>query len=73
MARPRVIEIRISDPETVLLLERYRQFLAEEDCVEGSMRQIVEGMALAFLDDHERFGTWCKQHALAASNGETHT
>lgn len=72
MARPRVIEIRISDPETVLLLERYRQFLAEEDCVEGSMGQIVEGMVLAFLDDHVRFGAWCKQRALAASNGETH-
>lgn len=71
MARPRVIEITISDPATILLLRRYRQFLAEQDCVEGSMGQIVEGMALAFMDDHERFGDWCRQRALAASNGET--
>ena len=69
MARQKVIEITISDPETVLLLRGYRRFLAEEDGVRGSMQQIIEGMALAFMDDHDNFRTWCAKRALSAPRG----
>lgn len=69
MAQQRVIEITISDPKTVLLLRSYRKFLAEEDGVKGSMQQIVEGMALAFMDDHDNFRAWCTKRALAATRG----
>lgn len=70
MARKRVIEISISDPETILLLQSYRQFLVEEDGVNGTMQQIVEGMALTFMDDHDDFRAWCRKRALSASKGD---
>ena len=69
MAHKRVIEISISDPETILLLQCYHQFLAEEDGVTGSMGKIVEGMALAFMDEHDNFRAWCTKRALATSGG----
>ena len=69
MARERVIEITINDPATVLQLQRYRQFLAEEDGVNGSMEQIIEGMALAFMDEHDNFRVWCTKHATATAKG----
>lgn len=65
MARKRVIQITISDPGTVLLLQSYRKFLVEEESVDGSMQQIVEGMALAFMDEHDGFRAWCTNRALA--------
>lgn len=69
MARERVIEITINDPETVLQLQRYRQFLADEDGVNGSMEQIIEGIALAFMDEHDNFRAWCTKQALANAEG----
>nr|WP_199044340.1 hypothetical protein [Dyella sp. ASV24] len=71
MASKRVIQITISDPATVLLLQRYRQFLVEEESVGGSMQQIVEGIALAFMDEHDSFRAWCTKRAPADTT-ETH-
>lgn len=63
------LTITINDPETILKLQRYRQFLAEEDVVDGSMDQIAEGMMLGHMGDHDRFLDWCVSNAQPAPLG----
>jgi len=52
------ITVKIRDPETIALLQRYERFLQVEDECEGSMDQIAEGLILGFLDEHRRFAAW---------------
>lgn len=54
------ITVVIDDPATIQLLAKYRQFIAQEDFVEGTLDQAAEGLLLGCLDEHHRFNTWCK-------------
>lgn len=54
------ITVTIDDAATIQLLARYRQFIAQEDLVEGTLDQAAEGLILGCLDEHHRFNAWCQ-------------
>jgi hypothetical protein len=58
-----MLTITFSDPETILALQRYKQYITLEDGVESAsdeMDQICEGLVLACLDEHRGFAKWNK-------------
>jgi hypothetical protein len=59
------ITVKIDDPATIQLLARYRQFISQEDHVEGTLDQAAEGLILGCLDEHHRFNAWCQYQAAA--------
>jgi len=62
--------ITIEDPDTILLLQKYRRFIAQEDAVDGSMDEIAEGLILGLLDEHRRFASWCKENPTVHRSGD---
>jgi hypothetical protein len=54
------LTITIDDPDTILLLKKYRRFISQEDAVDGTMDQIAEGLILTMLDDNGRFADWVR-------------
>jgi hypothetical protein len=56
-----VLVITITDPETVVLLERYRQYVDQVDGERGTLDQLAEGLMLGMLDEHNRFREWSRQ------------
>lgn len=56
------MQITITDPATIDLLQRYAQYLEKVDGVTGTMDQLAEGMILGFLDEHTQFRWWDKRH-----------
>jgi len=65
------ITVTITDPATIQLLARYRQFIAQEDQVEGTLDQAAEGLILGCLDEHHRFNTWCQDQPAAQALPES--
>ncbi|CAD2265251.1 hypothetical protein X12_004524 (plasmid) [Xanthomonas arboricola] len=59
--------VRITDPETVALLESYRQFLGQVDEVSGSLDDVTQGLVLGLLDEHARFREWRRGTCTEAS------
>ncbi|MDI9239449.1 hypothetical protein QLQ15_11095 [Lysobacter sp. LF1] len=53
--------ISITDPDTVVLLERYRQYVDQVDGEKGTLDQLAEGLMLGMLDEHNRFREWSRQ------------
>ena len=51
----------ITDPDTVALLERYRQYVDQVDGQKGTLDQLAEGLMLGMLDEHNRFREWSRQ------------
>lgn len=64
------ITVTITDPATIQLLARYRQFIAQEDQVEGTLDQAAEGLILGCLDEHDRFNTWCHDQPAAQASAD---
>jgi hypothetical protein len=52
------LTITVTDPATIQLLARYRQFIKDEDGARGSIAEVVEGLIVGQLDGHERFAHW---------------
>lgn len=59
------MDIEISDPDTVLLINDYIRYLRQVDGIKGSMDQVAESMLLGFIDEHAQFRCWRKNQTLA--------
>lgn len=57
------MDIEISDPDTVLLINDYIRYLKQVDGVRGSADQVAESMLLGFIDEHTQFRNWRRTHA----------
>lgn len=57
------VDIEISDPDTVLLINDYIRYLKQVDGVRGSADQVAESMLLGFIDEHTQFRNWRRTHA----------
>jgi len=56
----------ISDAKTLELLRQYKQYVAQEDGVTGSINQLAEGLMVGCLDEHHRLREWSQQREVAA-------
>lgn len=56
------LTITFDDPDTIKLLLQYRAFIESEDDVQGTIREMAEGLIVGCLDDHSRFQSWSKAH-----------
>lgn len=62
------LTITVTDPATIDLLARYRQFIKDEDGTGGSITEMIEGLVVGCLDDHERFTSWCRRQNKPVAN-----
>ena len=60
------LTITISDPETIALLDRYKEYVGKIDGVRGTIDQLAEGLMLGSLDLHNRFQRWSREIAVHA-------
>ena len=57
------MDIQISDPDTISLINDYVQYLSQVDGIRGSADQIAESMVLGFIDEHTQFRSWRRTQA----------
>jgi hypothetical protein len=62
------LTITVTDPDTIKLLAKYRQFIKDEDGARGTATEAVEGLIIASLDDHERFANWRRRQTAGAAS-----
>lgn len=60
------LTITVTDPATIELLAKYRQFIKDEDGARGTIAQAAEGLIIGSLDTHERFANWRRRRAGVA-------
>lgn len=61
------LTITVTDPATIELLAKYRQFIKDEDGARGSIAEVVEGLIVGGLDTHERFSHWRRSKATGTA------
>lgn len=52
------LTITVTDPATIELLAQYRRFIESEDGTKGTITEVVEGLIVGCMDDHQRFAMW---------------
>lgn len=57
------MDIEISDPDTVSLINDYVRYLRQVDGVNGSTHEVAESMVLGFVDEHAQFRNWRRMQA----------
>lgn len=55
------LHITITDPRTIALFHRYRQYLERVQEVEGTIEQVAELCMYSSLDEDHEFQTWCQE------------
>lgn len=63
------LTITVTDQTTIGLIRLYRQYVREQDQIEGTVRDLAEGLVITFLDEHHRFREWRKANAMNTHAG----
>jgi hypothetical protein len=52
------MNLHLNDAKIGKILDRYRMYLEQEEGLQASKSDIVEGIVLYFLDEHPQFRAW---------------
>lgn len=52
--------INITDPQTIALLQKYRQYVSQVERVDGSLDEIAQGLVIGCIDENSEFRHWCR-------------
>jgi len=69
-AKSQTLTLIIDDPQTVALLQQYKEFLQHEG-IDGSLQEVAAGLIVGSMDENHAFTRWTKTNRAQGAAGQT--